>query len=264
MFILLTLLVRYLSHARAFQKVKYLNKTLNPDGLTKRRGGLRKKICDFNYKYGCCLKQWLPNACVCDYDGAFDIKTTMDTWYKDLPEIKVKSKITRGFSIQNSKDSEALRELFGDVLIELGVKEKKGSNALKKKTHVKNFSYMPPEGFIMWHTNKFDNNEVSYRMYIINTDKDYGSAFRYLLPNGKMKKVYDFNGAVRLFTNTNVHPETGEKEFLWHTVYSKANRLSLGFEMHPPQMVKLLDGCDGCWDKVEMQRKEIEKDYFAS
>jgi len=243
-------------------KVTYLNQTLNPDGLTKRKGGtLKHRKCYGGYRWGCCLRQRLPDACCCKYDGFLDIETTMRTWYNNLPSIKLKSSITRGFSIQHSEESDILQDLYEDVLVALGVKYEKGSDEMDDLSYVKNFSYMPPEGFIMWHTNKYDNLEVSYRMYIINTDKDYGSAFKYLLPNGKMKKVYDFNGAVRLFSNTNVNAKTGEKDFLWHTVYSKANRLSLGFEMHPPQMIALLDGCDGCWDKVEMQRKEIEKDY---
>ena len=108
----------------------------------------------------------------------------------------------------------------------------------------------------MWHTNRYDNNEVSYRIYLMNVDLDGGSSFNYLSSDGKsVIRVPDYHGAVRLFTNTVPKSKEGnnegEEEYLWHTVVSeKAHRLSLGFEILPEQIVALLDSCEGCWDDL--------------
>merc|ERR1711970_1418823 len=67
---------------------------------------------------------------------------------------------------------------------------------------IKNYSYMPPGGFLAWHTNRFDNNRVPYRIYLISVDRDSSSSFKYLQPWSELVEVKDFNGAVRLFKNT--------------------------------------------------------------
>ena len=80
---------------------------------------------------------------------------------------------------------------------------------------------------------------------------DYGSSFKYILPDGTLAEVKDYHGSVRLFTNTYTVGEGEEREeaYLWHTVVSeRAHRHSLGFEITPELMVALLDTCDGCWD----------------
>ncbi len=91
--------------------------------------------------------------------------------------------------------------------------------AIQSITFVKNFIYMPPEGFLMWHTNQHDNNNIPYRLYLISVDQDGGSAFKYVQPNGQVAEVQDFHGAVRLFKNTHTDYDTGEESYLWHTVY---------------------------------------------
>ena len=107
----------------------------------------------------------------------------------------------------------------------------------------------------MWHTNRFDNLQASYRMYIYAVDVDGGSSFKYINPESEVVEVPDFHGAVRLFSNTHVDAETGEESYLWHTVAApSAHRLSVGFEILPQQMVALIDSCDGCWADLERQR----------
>ena len=109
----------------------------------------------------------------------------------------------------------------------------------------------------MWHTNRYDNNLVSYRIYLISTDAGGGgSSFKYWSARqGKVVEMKDFHGAVRLFTNTMAMAAPVEEEgsqFLWHTVVSEsAHRLSLGFEIYPEQIAALLDSCEGCWDEFK-------------
>merc|ERR1711924_268850 len=170
------------------------------------------------------------------------------------PALKLKSKITRGFDLRKTILSSTIEKLYGEALQLLGYAEEPGSKAYKKIIHLKNFSYMPPGGFIMWHTNRYDNTQASYRMYMYAVDVDGGSSFKYLSPEGELVEVPDFHGAVRLFSNTHVDAETGEETYLWHTVAAPhAHRLSIGFEILPEQMVALVDSCDGCWADLERQ-----------
>jgi hypothetical protein len=74
----------------------------------------------------------------------------------------------------------------------------------------------------------------------------------------------DFHGAVRIFKNTFDDAVTGEEKFLWHTVYIKnAHRQSLGFEIHPMELVALLDSCGTCWDDLKQQYEDIYKKPFS-
>ena len=147
-----------------------------------------------------------------------------------------------------------------DVLRELGYD---GMEKLAKKyAHLKAFSYMPPGGFFMWHTNRYDNMKVPYRIYIISVETDGESAFKYELPNGEGYDVMDFHGAVRLFKNTFDDSQTGEEKYLWHTVYSNTHRHSVGFEIRPPEIVALLDSCDTCWEDMKQRYKDVYGVYF--
>lgn len=163
----------------------------------------------------------------------------------------------RGFSLTRSKLAERLSRRYHSAMKQLGYQG--GWKGSRRMAVVKSFSYLPPQGFHMWHTNRHDNNNVPYRLYIISVDKDGESGFKYLLPDGKVIDVPDFHGSVRLFSNTHEDAETGEKGHLWHTVYSKsAHRHSIGFEIPPEQIVALLDSCDGCWDDLQSLREEID------
>ncbi|QDZ25148.1 hypothetical protein HOP50_16g76950 [Chloropicon primus] len=95
-------------------------------------------------------------------------------------------------------------------------------------------------------------NQVTYRMYLLSVDLDGGSSFKYISKSdGKLKNVPDFNGAVRIFTNTFKDKSTGRKTNLWHTVVSEtAHRFSIGFEIPSEQIVALLDSCEGCWEEI--------------
>ena len=190
----------------------------------------------------------------CLYDGkgesiyAFLRRRKRLMQHKPLPTL---GKLARGFYMPLI-EAAPLENLYGDILLnKLNLTGRLGPFDYKSLVSIKNFVYMPPEGFLQWHTNKNDNIKVSYRMYMLLVDEDGGSSFKYLTEHdGKVMKVPDFHGAVRLFTNTFVD-KAGVRTNLWHTVVSEtAHRFSIGFEMPPKQMVALLDSCDGCWEEI--------------
>ena len=127
--------------------------------------------------------------------------------------------------------------------------------------YMMDYTYMPPEGFLMWHTSQHDNSNVPYRLYLISVDEDGGSFFKYQkLVKGDVVELPDFHGAVRIFKNAKVDSdsEEGKLGYLWHTAYSKtAHRHSIDFEIHPEQIVALLDSCDTCWDDFQKLGDEI-------
>ena len=190
----------------------------------------------------------------CLYDGkgesvyAFLRKRKRLMQYEPLSTLR---KLARGFNMPLI-EAKPLEKLYGDILVsKLNLTGRMGPFDYKGLVGIKNFAYIPPEGFLQWHTNKKDNVKVSYRMYMLLVDEDGGSSFKYLTEHdGKVVKVPDFHGAVRLFTNTFVD-KAGVRTNLWHTVVSEtAHRFSIGFEMPPKQMVALLDSCDGCWEEI--------------
>ena len=122
---------------------------------------------------------------------------------------------------------------------------------------------MPPGGFFFWHTNKYDNKKVAYRVYLISVDRPGESGFKYQRnTDGAVVNMADYHGALRIFKNTHTEEEEekegtllGKKKkkrsYLWHTAYSKrAHRHSIGFEIPPEQLVALMDACEGCWEDV--------------
>ena len=228
-------------------KVKYRNKT----------GELAGPLCDEGAKYGCCSARNVDDFCLCQMDGEKDVLELLESRAGELSSewLKLNMQIGRGFLRHKTSEAEDLRKKFRKILPQLGVTD---SKMLKRLSFMKNFIYLPPEGMLMWHTNRHDNNNVPYRLYIISVDKDGESGFKYLLPDGKVIDVPDFHGSVRLFSNTHEDAETGEKGHLWHTVYSKsAHRHSIGFEIPPEQIVALLDSCDGCWDDLLSLRSSL-------
>ena len=164
----------------------------------------------------------------------------------------------------SSPASLRLMQLYKKVLKRLGYQGSR--KALEKYAAIKTWSYTPPNGFIAWHTNRYDNNIVPYRLYVISVDRDGESAFKYKLPNGETYDVYDYHGAVRLFSNTFKDKATGLENYLWHTIYSKnAHRQSLGFEIRPKELVALLDQCETCWNDIKQQSKQINQQaYFPN
>ena len=203
--------------------------------------------------YGCCVpgNQWVPHACLCSFD---DGPKDALAFVQEKKILNLNMNIARAFTLSHSDLGKAMRNLYGKMLQTFGYAEEPGSKAYELMVKMKNFSYMPPGGFIMWHTNRYDNNQASYRMYMYAVDVDGGSSFKYLSPEGELVEVPDFHGAVRLFSNTHVDAETGKQSYLWHTVAAPhAHRLSVGFEILPEQMVALLDTCDGCWADLERQ-----------
>jgi len=214
--------------------------------------GFDRGECREKSKLGCCFSSTVPDACACSYDGDEDLAGVLRRRGGDL---KVNSKISRGFVIADESLTERLGNLYIEALEDLGLKGEERQR--KMLGHIKNFAYLPPEGFLMWHTNRYDNDDVSYRIYFIASDGGR-SSFKYLNERtGRVVDVPDFHGAVRIFTNTMKDVVNGEETYLWHTVVSEtAHRLSMGWEIPPDQIVALLDSCEGCWATVLGKRAQ--------
>ena len=203
----------------------------------------------------CCLEQWCKQkeCCVCKYDGEKDIAKEVLSQKEDVFGLSGNSQ--RGFNLMLKKTGfgRPLIKSYQKLLSKLGYRGMK--QELKLYSTVKNLSYLPPGGFLMWHTNEYDNNLVPYRIYLISVDRPGESAFKYQLHNGEIREVFDFHGAVRIFKNSHTNSETGGRSFLWHTIYSKsAHRQSIGFEIRPRELVALLDSCETCWELLRSHK----------
>ena len=131
-------------------------------------------------------------------------------------KFQIDHRLVRGFVHYETEEADRLSRLYAKVLESLGymVANATEENPQRGLGLVKNFLYLPPEGMLMWHTNQYDNrvHNVPYRMYLISTDQDGGSAFKYQLPiSGKIVEAPDFHGAVRFFKNTHTNSVSGEE-----------------------------------------------------
>ena len=207
----------------------------------------------------------------CKFDGEVgDIEGWLKKhkfWGKDTKQNPLLRKLALGINMPEA-DGKPLERLYGEVMESLGFVEEAGSvdsvfgrTSFEGVKHVKNFSYLPPDGFLQWHTNKADNNLVSFRLYMIAVDKDGGSYLNYYSEGSReVRRVPDFNGAVRIFTNTIKDKGTAEVPNLWHTVVSEtAHRMSVGFEIPVEQIIALLDSCKGCWREILYENLQHEK-----
>ena len=207
----------------------------------------------------------------CKFDGEVgDIEGWLKKhkfWGKGTKQNPLLRKLALGINMPEA-DGKPLERLYGEVMESLGFVEEAGSvdsvfgrTSFEGVKHVKNCSYLPPDGFLQWHTNKADNNLVSFRLYMIAVDKDGGSYFNYYSEGSReVRRVPDFNGAVRIFTNTIKDKDTAEVSNLWHTVVSEtAHRMSVGFEIPVEQIIALLDSCKGCWREILYENLQHEK-----
>jgi hypothetical protein len=234
-------------------KMIHLNKTETKVWNCDRRSGVEP--------YGCCTAcEDVENCCACQNDGKRDIMKEVLEPNKDVP-FALNSPITRGFGFEQTSERYQMQELYQTALRKLGYGG--SQKAVENYAHCKAFTYIPPGGFFLWHTNRYDNSVVPYRMYIISVDRDGESAFKYQLPNGENHEVMDFHGAVRIFKNTFDDPKTGEEKYLWHSVYSNCHRNSLGFEIRPIELIAMLDECGSCWDDVKQSYLEIYGTPYA-
>ena len=141
--------------------------------------------------------------------------------------------------------------MYASVLYQLGFRET--GRKLRSMTHVKNLPYFPPGGFLMWHTNKHDNNNVPFRIYFVSVSEDGKSFFKYRRNDGSQVALPDRHGTFRLLRNTYPDPHAANGEnYMWHTVYSEgAHRHTLGFEIPLDVMTRLVDDCGTrCWRNV--------------
>lgn len=91
--------------------------------------------------------------------------------------------------------------------------------------------YYPVSCFRSWHTNAMD--EEGWRCYFLKTDGG-DSWFSYLEPTtGERVSLPDRNRTVRLFQIT-------KKPLLWHSVYSKCDRWSLGIKVGEEDIKRIL------------------------
>jgi hypothetical protein len=88
--------------------------------------------------------------------------------------------------------------------------------------------YYQPGGFREWHTNHI--HQMGWRMYFISSTNGT-SWFNYVDPNtDKVHSMPDKDEYVNLFC---VDP----RYMLWHSIYSEANRFSLGFNQMTPEFL---------------------------
>ena len=139
----------FYSEREHLYKVVYRNRT----------GALKEEVCDSKAPLGCCTACRVADCCFCRYDGKEDVAELLQA----NEPLLLKSKITRGFSLLESEEAKTLSGLYGEALESLGYAAARGSREYQAMVWVKNFSYLPPGGFLMWHTNRYDNNVVSYR-----------------------------------------------------------------------------------------------------
>jgi len=243
-----------------YEELEYLHTVLQRNGT----GEVIVPACDTPVEFGCCSTEPNTNAtfggCLCKYDGKGDLHKEVLQQRRGVFSLHYTS--DRVFGLEESRQARELEDEYCRVLQGgggagpgPGLGFRLDPDQMDLYCSVKNFAYMPPEGFLVWHTDKYNNDGgISYRIYISAVDRDGGSFLKYETPAGGLFEVPDFNGAVRIFTNTHsVDPKAGDRERsslpLWHTVYSKdAHRLSLGFQVHPRHIVALLDTCTDCWE----------------
>ena len=215
------------------------------------RTSIKVLPCEYSRNY-CCLDCKVKDCCLCHFDGKKDILNEVLEQNKHVP-FTLDSEMMRGFGLLYAWEAYYLRLQYLSVLRRLGYRG--SSKEEYRYSFVKGWTYMPPGGFLMWHTNKYDNAFVPYRIYLISVDRPGESAFKYQLHNGEIREVFDFHGAVRIFKNSHTNSETGDRSFLWHTIYSKsAHRQSIGFEIRPRELVALLDSCETCWELLRSHK----------
>lgn len=100
------------------------------------------------------------------------------------------------------------------------------------------FFYYPPGGFKEWHTDfedpQVDAAERHWRIYMLRTAKDARSWFQYVDARGKVRKVMDRSGYLNVFSLTETPP-------LWHSVYSRTHRWSVGIKLKPSIIEALIN-----------------------
>lgn len=102
------------------------------------------------------------------------------------------------------------------------------SNIIKmiynKEVNLSGFFLYPKNGFMGWHTN---SDNPCKRLYISIADEDGQSYFRYY-DTLKKQIVTDYDSTDIILREFDV---TNHKPYFWHCVYSKCNRLSIGFRI---------------------------------
>ena len=84
--------------------------------------------------------------------------------------------------------------------------------------------WYPPGSFMGWHTNQ---RAPGWRLYVTVASSPGKSFFRYRNPeSGAIETSWDRGFDVRLF-------RVGDKQPLWHSVYSETDRFSFGFLIRP-------------------------------
>jgi len=146
------------SNAGDFDKDYYRDREYLYKKLYSNKTDVKINICNTKAEFGCCQEPLVDDCCFCTYDGKVDV------WKDVLPHhkpLKTASKTMRGFGLSGSDMAGDLRDFYGVVLRRLGYNGTR--KQLKSYKYLKNFSYMPPEGFLMWHTNEHDNTNGAYR-----------------------------------------------------------------------------------------------------
>ena len=93
-----------------------------------------------------------------------------------------------------------------------------------REINLSGYFLYPKNGFMGWHTN---SDNPCKRLYISLADEDKQSYFRYYDEASK-QIVTDYDSTDIILREFDV---TGNEPYFWHCVYSKCNRLSIGFRI---------------------------------
>jgi hypothetical protein len=176
------------------------------------------KVTPYNEWSNNLKKVWLRNT-KNGFSWAMDSKHVSLFEYNDLHtnQLYKNNKVPSMFNPTNSRTS-FYQEM--DTMVEILQKEYP-NNIIKKSG---GFWYKP-DYYMGWHNN---NTKKGARLYLTYSDENGKSFFRYRDNNtGNVITTYDQKGwTIRMF-DVSERPN----DFYWHSVYSKCNRFSFGFNI---------------------------------
>lgn len=163
-------------------------------------------------------KVWLKNY-KNGFSWAMDAKHVSLYEYKDL-HTNLSYRDKKSPSMFNPTNSRTSFYQEMDTIVEI-LKNEYPNNLVKKSG---GFWYKP-DYYMGWHTN---NRRKGTRLYFTYTNENGKSFFRYRDNNtGNIITTYDQKGwTVRMFDISNE-----PNDFYWHSVYSRCNRFSFGFNI---------------------------------
>ncbi len=97
---------------------------------------------------------------------------------------------------------------------------------------IRNINYCPPQGFIPWHTNRYD--AAGWRLYLVDVPAGEDGASQFCISGGdSVRRIPDRAGWFNLFY-------IGDDRPLWHCVGSESRRVSCGVRLTDATAARLL------------------------